>query len=147
MADIPKEFVRYYRMKSWKRPCMTLDEMWAMWQPYWHLRHNGPNTLEYGDQYVLGRYGDKGDYTVGNCRVITHRENTLERDHKKCSAKLVGKVHNPRGGATVKNRKQVKTPLGVFDNCSSAGKAHGIHRSSMWHRVTSEQFTDYTRFD
>ena len=28
--------------------------------------------------YCLGRYGDKGPYTMGNCRFITHRENGRE---------------------------------------------------------------------
>jgi hypothetical protein len=28
--------------------------------------------------YCLGRYGDKGDYTLGNCRFITHQQNGLE---------------------------------------------------------------------
>ena len=32
-----------------------------------------------GDNYVLARYGDKGNYEVGNCRFITQIENAKER--------------------------------------------------------------------
>jgi hypothetical protein len=32
-----------------------------------------------GDQYNLARYGDTGDYEIGNCRFITHKENCMER--------------------------------------------------------------------
>ena len=116
---------------------MTVEQAWTKWEPYWDQRQNAPGMVNYSDSYVLGRYGDQGEYTVDNCRVITHRENTLERDHSKCVSKLKGKVNNPQGGATVKNRGRVTTPLGEFANCTEAGKAHGIHRSSMWHRVTS----------
>jgi hypothetical protein len=31
------------------------------------------------DDYCLGRYGDTGPYEIGNCRVITVRENAEER--------------------------------------------------------------------
>ena len=116
---------------------MTVEQAWSKWEPYWEQRQNAPGMVNYSDSYVLGRYGDKGEYTVDNCRVITHRANTLERDHAKCATKLKGKVNNPKGGATVKNRRRVTTPLGEFANCGEASKAHGIHRSSMWHRVTS----------
>ena len=32
-----------------------------------------------GNNYDLARYGDQGDYTYGNCRFITHKENLDER--------------------------------------------------------------------
>ena len=32
-----------------------------------------------GDKYVLARYGDKGDYTIDNCRFTTQLENAKER--------------------------------------------------------------------
>ena len=141
---IPNDFKTYHKRKRGMR--MTLQECWAKWEPYWHLRQNGPNTLPYGDTYVLGRYGDVGEYTVDNCRVITHRENTLERNHSKCRAKLKGKVQNTEGGRTVKNRGRVQTPKGEFANCGEAARAYGMHRSSMWHRVQSDRYEDYTWF-
>lgn len=32
-----------------------------------------------GEKYVLARYGDKGGYTVDNCRFITQKENAAEK--------------------------------------------------------------------
>jgi len=118
---------------------MTVEECWAKWEPYWHLRHNGPNTLPVSEQYVLGRYGDQGQYTVDNCRVITHRENTLERNHKLVGRK--GLVNNPTGrtGPT----RRIHTPEGVFEHCAAAASHYGIHRTSMWHRVKSELWPDF----
>jgi hypothetical protein len=128
---------------------MTVEQAWAKWEPYWPLRQNGPNCLPYGDTYVLGRYGDEGEYTVDNCRVITHRANTLERDHTKCADKLRGTVHNPAGGRTVpKHRRhngdrRVVTPRGEFEDCAKAAQAYGMHRSSVWHRVNSDRYPDF----
>lgn len=127
---------------------MTLEECWAKWQPYWNMRSNGPNCpQDYGDSYVLGRYGDQGLYTVENCRVITQRENTLERDHAKCQNKLKGRVNNPQGGRSVPKARnggaRVITPSGEFENCAEAAEAYGMHRTSMWHRVQSNRWPDF----
>ena len=35
-----------------------------------------------GDNFVLGRYNDQGDYIVGNCRFITQKENSDEKNHR-----------------------------------------------------------------
>lgn len=140
---IPQDFINYWRNK--KRMRMTLEECWAKWEPYWHRsmsrQKQGLYTGPFNEVCVLGRYGDKGDYTVDNCRVITHLENTLERDHKKCVSKLKGKVHNPRGGASIPKHRnggcRISTPCGEFEHCGAAAKKLGLHRSSVWHRVNS----------
>jgi hypothetical protein len=61
--------------------------------------------------YVLGRYNDAGEYTMGNCRFITQGQNNSERDRtndrvpvyteeqiaargKKISASLQGRQHS-----------------------------------------------------
>jgi hypothetical protein len=143
--SIPKEFKLYWQRKQGMS--MTLEECWAKWEPYWHLRQNGPNNLPHGDTYVLGRYGDQGLYTVDNCRVITHRENILERDHKKCVDKLKGKVNNPRGGASVPKHRnggcRISTPCGEFEHCAAAAKHLGMHRSSIWHRIKSNNWPEW----
>ena len=46
-----------------------------------------------GNNYDLARYGDQGDYTFGNCRFITHKENLDER------------MYN---GLTEKERREIK---------------------------------------
>ena len=153
--DIPKDFVKHYTLK--KRTLvrdplgpqikMSLEEYWTKWQPHWQNRQNGPNSLEHGETMVMGRLGDKGDYTVDNCRVITHRENTLERDHSKCAEKLRGTVHNPQGGRTVPKHRNggapVITPRGEYSNCVEAARAYGMHRLSMWHRVNSDAYPGF----
>jgi len=63
---IPKDFVKHYTVKRRdlaKDPTgpqikMSLGEYWAKWEPYWHLRQNGPNTLPVGETMVMGRLGD-----------------------------------------------------------------------------------------
>lgn len=35
-----------------------------------------------GDKYVLGRYNDEGDYTLENCRFITQKENSDEKNQR-----------------------------------------------------------------
>ena len=40
-----------------------------------------------GKKYVLARYNDEGNYTINNCRFITHHENMMER-------KISIKAHN-----------------------------------------------------
>ena len=143
---IPKDFKQYWSSKGGrtlvpnKRPIMTVEEMWQLWKPYWHLRFDSDH---YGSwpKYVLARYGDKGDYTVGNCRVITNRANTLERDHSKCVDKLKGKVHNPKGISG--KIRRVVTPQGEFKDCAEASVAYGMHRSSIWHRVKSPRYPGF----
>lgn len=140
VVDIPSDFVKYWRRK--RGMAMTLEQCWSKWQPYWPQRQNGPEQpQDQGDSYVLGRRGDQGLYTVENCRVITHRENTLERNHKRCSDKLKGRVNNPSGSQGQPRR--VLTPRGEFDNCGEAARAYGIHRTSMWHRVQSERWPEF----
>ena len=125
---------------------MTLEECWQKWQPYWSRRQFGPEQpQDHGDSYVLGRYGDQGLYTVENCRVITHRENTLERNHRTCRDKLEGRIHNPQGNTGIQRR--VMTPKGQFENCAEAAKAYGMHRTSMWHRVQSPLWEEFLWVD
>jgi len=59
--------------------------------------------------YVLGRYGDTGEYTIDNCRFITQAQNNSERPStppvlteeqmaergRKISAALMGSAHSP----------------------------------------------------
>ena len=143
---IPEDFQNYWKNKKGMQ--MTLEQCWEKWQPYWTQRQYGPEQPEdHGDSYVLGRYGDQGPYTVENCRVITHRENTLERNHRQCAEKLKNRVGNPEGGRSIpKNRNggaRISTPRGEFENCAEAAEAYGMHRTSMWHRVRSARWRDF----
>jgi hypothetical protein len=35
-----------------------------------------------GEGYVLGRYNDSGNYEIGNCRFITQKENSDEKNKR-----------------------------------------------------------------
>jgi len=142
---IPKEFYNYWRSKgrnphNGARMRMTLEQCWSKWEPYWQDRHNGPSNLPPGDQYVLGRYGDSGDYTVENCRVVTHRENTLERDHKKVARP--GTTHDRGNG----NPRQA-APCWVGDtryaSIASAARAHGIHKTTAQNRIEKSGYPEW----
>jgi hypothetical protein len=122
---------------------MTVEQAWAKWEPYWHLRYDDHHNTAGYPRYVLGRLGDEGEYTVANCRVITHRANTLERDHEKCVPKLKGRVNNPTGGVQLNRGRGVITPMGEYANCVEAAVAYGMHRSSMWHRVCSARYPGF----
>ena len=79
--DWPNSFNRYYRDKRGDAKKRGIDfhftkaELWALWQPYWHLRVKGKCGY---NGYALSRYGDTGPYTVENCRIITHEQNSSE---------------------------------------------------------------------
>lgn len=52
----------------------TFEEWLAIWQDSGKWEHRGPRT----GQYVMARFGDKGPYAVGNVRICTTGENTVE---------------------------------------------------------------------
>jgi len=75
---------------------LTFEEWWAIWQPHWALRGKRRNQL------VMARLGDTGPYAVGNVKIITARENRLERRElrgtenaaSKLAAGCVGRVRD-----------------------------------------------------
>jgi len=148
---IPTEFIKYYRDKLGKgrrgaapKMLMTIEECWAKWQQYWPQRQFGPqNQVPVGETYVLGRYGDAGDYTVENCRVITHRENTLERDHSKVGRP--GTTHNRGNG-----NPRLAAPCWVgetrYGSIASAARAHGIHKTTAQNRIERTAYPEW-RYD
>lgn len=54
---------------------LTFDEWLAMWESSGKLKQRGCKK----GQYVMARFGDKGDYEIGNVKIILHSENTKER--------------------------------------------------------------------
>lgn len=53
---------------------LTYEEWWEIWQAsgYWGRRGT------YRGGYVMGRFGDKGPYAVGNVKIIPHEQNCRE---------------------------------------------------------------------
>ena len=55
---------------------LTFDEFVSLVK----AAHLKSSQLGYtGEKYVLARYGDKGGYTINNCRFITQKENAAEK--------------------------------------------------------------------
>lgn len=144
---IPREFYNYWRSKqvnkhNGARMRMTLEQCWAKWEPYWSQRQFGPkNQIPFGETYVLARYGDKGDYTVDNCRVITHRENTLERDHSKL--RDINRYKKPWVVGGNKTPRPVQVGDTVYDSAGGAAKSHGIHKSTVRNRCLKDSYPEW----
>ena len=51
---------------------LTFEEWWAYWEPHWELRGRGKGCL------VMSRFGDSGNYVVGNVFINTYEENSKE---------------------------------------------------------------------
>lgn len=60
-----------------------------------------------GESYELARYGDKGPYSIDNCRFITHQENMQERE---VSNKMIESVL--RSAVMRKGKKRVLSEEG-----------------------------------
>lgn len=51
---------------------ITFDEWWTIWEPHYHLRGRGTNSL------CMARQGDVGPYKVGNVYICTHLGNSRD---------------------------------------------------------------------
>lgn len=58
---------------------LTYQEWLKIWVDSGHLSERGNKP----DQYVMARNRDRGPYAVGNVRIITARENSIERSTNK----------------------------------------------------------------
>lgn len=68
-----------------------------------------------GDNYVLARYDDKGNYTFDNCRFITQFENAKERNSH-----------------TVFTRIKCLQDGKVFNSIASASRHYGVSQDSIF---------------
>lgn len=74
---------------------LTYTEWCSIW--YWsaHWNQRGP----YRGQYVMARYGDKGDYEIGNVHIVRQEDNHREAHRgKTVSAKTRGKISAAKRG-------------------------------------------------
>ena len=79
------------------------------------------------DEYCLGRYGDTGDYVMGNCRFITTRQNLLEgnlgRKHTPETLEKFSRSRIPCSDNTRDKLKQVARTSEWIDNQKKAQQA------------------------
>lgn len=57
---------------EWK---LTFEEWGKIWEESGHWEERGQSS----NQYCMARFGDKGPYSINNVKIITTRENLLER--------------------------------------------------------------------
>jgi hypothetical protein len=57
---------------------LTFEEWREIWEMSGKLSERGPRS----HQYVMARFGDVGPYAVGNVKIITARENLIERHRR-----------------------------------------------------------------
>jgi peroxiredoxin len=55
---------------------LTFDEWLRVWKTSGHWNERGQGK----GKFVMARSGDKGSYVIGNIKIITHGENTRERN-------------------------------------------------------------------
>lgn len=70
------KYMRQTRQCQYREPDMkmTFDEWITMWVESGHWEERGRSR----GNYCMSRYGDKGDYEVGNCYINLHSENSKE---------------------------------------------------------------------
>lgn len=80
---------------QWK---LTFEQWLEIWKASGKLSKRGKRSA----QYCMARYGDSGSYSVDNVRIITCRQNHLERDHSAVAAANVRRMKDPKWRKKVK---------------------------------------------
>ena len=84
----------------------------------------------YKGKYHLARYGDTGDYVIGNCRFITIEENIAERKISEEGRQRIKETRNPVGSI-------IDTPHGVFLSMKAGARAIGMSSNGLKGRIQS----------
>jgi hypothetical protein len=67
---------------------LTFEEWLNIWINSGHLHERGQASHE----YCMSRHGDKGKYEIGNVRIITNKENIVERKSPKGEDNVCSKL-------------------------------------------------------
>ena len=127
---------------------ITNDYLKRVWK-YWHQANKGsrfklspPELLRLLDEagitidqvgrsgYHLARYGDTGDYVIGNCRFIPVAENIAERKLSDSGRRRIKETRNPVGNA-------IETPYGEFLSLKAGARAIGMTSNGLKGRIKS----------
>ncbi len=68
---------------------LTFEEWWDIWQSSGHWHERGKSK----GQYCMARYGDEGDYEVGNVKIIPFGDNV--REAQMGNQHTIGFKHSP----------------------------------------------------
>lgn len=149
MATIPQDFKAYYANKqgnAYRRGIdflFTLEEMWSLWQPYWEESRNYKSTGY--RKYCLSRHGDVGPYSLSNCTIQTHSENSKERWRSNRNFKP-GKGDPNMLEYTRHPRKVIVNGV-EYVSAGSAGREYNIDKTTAHNRCKSENFSDWQYLD
>jgi len=145
---IPKEFTKYY---NWKRADarkrrvdfdLTIEECWNLWQANWD--DNTSQTTGYR-KWALCRHGDKGPYSVSNCSVQTHSENSKERWRTNRNYKP-GKG-DPNFAKYCKQNRRISVDGVEYSSVGEAGRRYALHKTTVANRCTSDNFPGWQYID
>ena len=144
--SIPKNFKNYWQSKKGDARnrgitfLLTLEEAWSLWKPYWlESTINKSNGYR---KYCLSRHGDQGPYSLSNCTIQTHSENSKERWRTNRNFKP-GKG-NPNMQEYINNPPRKVEVNGVeYSSCGKAAREYGIHKTTAHNRCNSKNFPDW----
>lgn len=91
---------------------LTFEEWLSIWEASGHFRQRGNR----GGCYVMARYGDKGAYEVGNVKIITFEENSIERNlgrtHSQATKRKIGEARRGKTASEATKRKMSQSQSG-----------------------------------
>lgn len=147
---IPEDFKKYYKQKckdTQKRKnvefLLSLEECWELWKNHWY--DNDSNTTGYR-KWCLARYNDTGNYEVGNCRVISHSENSKERWQTNRNYKP-GKGTEWIGNIRMDMNRRIIVDGKIYSSCGEAGKEFELHKTTVANRCKSPNFPEWQYID
>lgn len=110
-------------------PFLLTFEQWYNWWLSQGIDKNQPviGGLKRSqlNELCMCRFGDQGPYTLNNIYCSTRSQNSKDA-HTHPS--YVKKILNAR-------QKPIQTPLGRFDSLTQAGKAYGLDKTTIGHRL------------
>lgn len=143
--EIPEDFREYWRGK--KRDArqrgipfdFPIEEMWSLWQSYWPASRQalGPGYRK----WVLSRYRDQGPYTLSNCHIQTHGENSRERWLWNRQSKPG--LGDPEMRKYVSQSRPVSVEGRIYKSAGEAASRYGIDRTTAHNRCQSKNFPDW----
>ncbi len=104
----------------------------AIWKKSGHWHERG---LKKG-QYVMGRYGDKGPYDIGNVKIISNLENTLEsnlgRKHTSEACANMGNSHRGRKVSEETRQKIRETNIRTYADPAVRERVAAVRVNKGW---------------
>lgn len=150
---------QYEEMRFWRRKwqnhkdnsaarnaqfLLSFDEWFKIWLDSGHINERGKGR----GKYCMSRFGDKGDYEIGNIKIVTYEENEAElwsrpETLQKIQKALIGNdyakgyKHTDDACARMVVNSAVAKPVicltdrREFDNIKAAANFYGIKKHNL----------------